>query len=291
MGAERAGPQNVFCISRDIFDHSYVGAGNAGRDPWTRMEAWEWLVSRANYRPSQIDVRGETVTLGRGQLVVTQEKLAQRWKWTRKQVRTFLDGLQARSMIGRETGTPKGQHQTLVTISNYEIYQFLEAHLGPPKRQPKGHPRATQGPQSNTVNKENKNNTHTEGDLFDEVEAAFADYNAVARQRGLTVAGTLSSDRRRALRARLDMFGGLEGWRKAMKILAASAFLCGQTGGTFRADLTWLIAKDNAEKFRKLVEGGYGNGQHAGGTRPSPEDDIPEFVRAAEAAKRARTSC
>jgi hypothetical protein len=46
-------------------------------------------------------------------------------------------------MIGRETGTPKGSHQTLLTISNYEVYQFLEDYLGQPKRQPKGNPRAT----------------------------------------------------------------------------------------------------------------------------------------------------
>jgi hypothetical protein len=73
---------------------------------------------------------------------MTQPRLAEEWGWTLKQVRGFLDGLQDRSMIGRETGTPKGSHQTKLTISNYELYQFLEAHLGQPKRPPKGSPRA-----------------------------------------------------------------------------------------------------------------------------------------------------
>ena len=59
--ADHNGPQNVFCVSRDIFKHSYVGAGNAGRDPWTRMEAWLYLLSRANFKPSEIDIRGEII--------------------------------------------------------------------------------------------------------------------------------------------------------------------------------------------------------------------------------------
>jgi hypothetical protein len=281
--------RDFFCVSRGIFSHPYVGGGNAGRDPWSRMEAWLWLIAKARFKPSEIDIRGQRVSLARGQYVVTHAKLAQEWGWTVKQVRGFLDGLEHREMIVRKTGSPKGSHQTLLTISNYELYQLLEEHLGQPKGhprgQPKGSPRATKE-KGNTVKTEN---THTEGDLFDgEVRQAFDAYNAVAKRRELSIARDLTPDRQKELRSRLDQFGGIPGWTQAMKRLDASAFLCGRiNGSTFRADLNWLIDPKKTASFRKLVEGGYSNGLHADGAR-ADADGRPEWVRAAEEADAAR---
>jgi hypothetical protein len=111
----------------------------------------------------------------------------------------------------------------------------------------------------------------------------------VAKRRGLSIARDLTNDRRKAIRGRLNDFGGLDGWRDAMEKLEASAFLCGQTGGSFRAELNWLIdpSPKATAKFRKLVEGGYGNGLHAVATGHAAADDIPEHVRAFEDALKA----
>jgi hypothetical protein len=132
------GPQNVFCVSRAVFDHPIVGAGNAGKDPWSLMEAWLWLVSSASYRPSEIEVRGEIITVERGQYLTTTPLLAKRWNWTEKQVRTYLDKISRHNSAIRETGIPKGSRPSVITICNYDVYQFLESHLGQPKRRPKG---------------------------------------------------------------------------------------------------------------------------------------------------------
>jgi len=273
-------PKNVFTLSRDIFDHSYVGAGNAGRDPWTRMEAWAWLIARANYRPSEIDIRGEIVLLGRGQLVVTLGSLSERWKWSVKQVRTFLDRIQQLDMIGRKTGTPKGSHQTIVTISNYDVYQFLEDYLGQPKRPPKGNPRATQGQQSNKNNKKNTKNTRageSAGHVQVEVEQAFDAYNETAERVGLSRALKLTAGRRTALLARLKDAGGVGGWLQALSHVESSAFLCGGGSQGFKPDLDWLL---KPEKFVKVFEGGYGaiKSPAVNGQRPDLSH-LPEHVR------------
>jgi hypothetical protein len=274
------GPKNVFALSRDIFDHSYVGAGNGGRDPWSRLEAWAWLIARANYRPSEIDVRGDIVTLRRGQLVITHQKLAERWHWTVKQVRTFLDRLQQLGMIGRETGTPKGSHQTVLPISNYDIYQFLEGYLGHPERRPKGSPRATQGQQSNKENKENTKRAPSAegaGHAGLEVEEAFGAYNETAGRCGLSQATVLNPKRRADIRSRLKEVG-IQGWRKALANVEASAFLCGNGSQGFKADLDWLLTSG---KFFRVFEGGYGNGA-AQAQSDSPHVLNAEIQRIAE---------
>jgi hypothetical protein len=145
MGANQTGPQNVFCVSRKLFDHPIVGAGNAGKDPWSLMEAWMDLIASAQYKPSELEIRGQIVTIERGQFLTTIGALAKRWMWSEKEVRTFLDRIQRHNLAIRETGTPKGSRPTVLTLCNYNIYQFLEGHLGQPKRQPKGSPTAAQG--------------------------------------------------------------------------------------------------------------------------------------------------
>jgi hypothetical protein len=152
---DNGGPSNVFQVSRDIFDHPIVGAGNGGVDPWSKMEAWEWLLATARYRPSEIMIRGEVVTIEIGQFMATFHSLAERWKWTVKKVRIFLGHLQSAGMIERKTGmsegSPKGAHASIISICNYSVYQFLEDYLardqGQPEGQPKCNPTAAQGQQ------------------------------------------------------------------------------------------------------------------------------------------------
>jgi len=156
------GPRNVFAVSRQIFNHPIVGAGNGGKERWSVMEAWMWLVSEASYKPHEIQVCGDLVMLQRGQLVTTRANLAARWKWTEKEVRGFLDKICRFNMATRETGHGKGHPPTMLTLCNYDVYQFLEGYLGPNKGPTKGQPRANEGPhliRDNTGNTVNKGNT------------------------------------------------------------------------------------------------------------------------------------
>lgn len=87
-----------------------------------------------------------------------------------------------------------------------------------------------------------------------ELDTALHAYNRVAERTGLPVAQRLTDARRKSLRARLAECGGQDGWLMAMAKLENSPFLLGQNDKRWKADLGFIL---RAEKFTKLMEGGY----------------------------------
>lgn len=165
--------------------HPIVGCGNGGREPWSKFEAWIDLIAEASWKQRHIVNKGRTILLERGELMAARAWLAQRWNWSEKQVRTFIDKLEQESMLAEVTpklvhpegqqngtqksqreGTQKGQQKTnqvrVLSISNYNIYQTASeildlidgqqgGHgqgqpLGQRKGQQQGQQRASEGP-------------------------------------------------------------------------------------------------------------------------------------------------
>jgi hypothetical protein len=108
-------------IARGILDHPVVGA----RKPYSRLEAWQWLLLEAAWKPHRVPISyGRTravVSLDRGQLSYSLRFMASKWGWSVKPVTTFLNGLETDQMIATQTDTG----QTLITICNYNAYQLL----------------------------------------------------------------------------------------------------------------------------------------------------------------------
>jgi hypothetical protein len=108
-------------IARGILDHPVVGA----RKPYSRLEAWLWLLLEAAWKPRRVPIsNGRTrgvASLDRGQLSHSLRFMARKWGWTVKPVTTFLNGLETDNMIATQTDTG----QTLITICNYNAYQLL----------------------------------------------------------------------------------------------------------------------------------------------------------------------
>ena len=108
-------------IARGILDHPIVGA----RKPYSRLEAWQWLLLEAAWKPHRVPIsNGRTrgvVSLDRGQLSHSLRFMARKWGWTVKPVMTFLNGLETDTMVTTQTDTG----QTLITICNYNAYQLL----------------------------------------------------------------------------------------------------------------------------------------------------------------------
>lgn len=97
------------------------------------------------------------------------------------------------------------------------------------------------------------------------VQEAYELWNATALACGLTQ-GKLTPARRKAIGARLRENDGLTGWKQMLAGIERSSFLTGgqpgRNGGqSFRADLDFVL---KPAKFQKILEGGYGNGRHAG---------------------------
>lgn len=88
-------------------------------EPFTRGQAWVDLILMASHRASTSRVRGVRVDLERGQLAAAVRFLANRWRWSKGKVQRFLDELETDKQIG----TQKNNVSTVITITNYGLYQ------------------------------------------------------------------------------------------------------------------------------------------------------------------------
>ena len=111
------------------------------------------------------------------------------------------------------------------------------------------------------------------------VKKAFDNYNIAAKELGLPVAGKLTEDRRRKLRARL-VEHGLEGWNGALVQIEKSSFLRGENDRGWRASLDFLLQPSS---LNKVIEGYYADEKPA----PTAPPKGPEMTHVSVACARA----
>lgn len=114
--------RGVFAVDRGIWDHPVLQS----RDPYSKREAWLWLLSAATWRAKAVFVDGKRVELKRGQLAHSIRFMAEQWCWPKSNVCRFLHTLKTETMIGTESGTGI----TVITISKYEEYQKVSLPRG-----------------------------------------------------------------------------------------------------------------------------------------------------------------
>jgi hypothetical protein len=107
--------RGVFAVDRGIWDHDVL----VDDQPFSRREAWLWLLSEAAWKPHRRRLAGRSVELDRGQCAASLRFLAGKWRWTESRVRRFLDLLKSEGMI--DAATDAGI--TVITISKYDRYQ------------------------------------------------------------------------------------------------------------------------------------------------------------------------
>jgi hypothetical protein len=112
----------VFAVDRGVFDHPLLATG----EPYSRREAWLWLVAEAAWKPRQINRHGTVIELQRGQLAHSIRFMADAWGWSKSSVDRFLTRLKTGTMIGTDGGTAS----LVITICNYDAYQ----RIGLPER-------------------------------------------------------------------------------------------------------------------------------------------------------------
>jgi DnaD/phage-associated family protein len=137
--------------------------------PFDKRSAWIDLLLSANHDDNKVLIGNILVDVNRGSFITSEVKLAERWGWTRKTVRCFLDVLIRDNMLTKK-GTSK---YTTVTIVNYGLYQLQ----GPTKDTAKGQQRDSKGPaleqQRNTNNNVyNSNNENNEEEEEERIPAA-----------------------------------------------------------------------------------------------------------------------
>jgi len=107
--------RGVFAVDRAIWEHDYL----VDSAPFSRREAWLWLVSEAAWKPHRRRIAGKTYELSRGQLAASMRFIASKWHWSEARVRRFLNGLKNEGMI--DANTDAGL--TVLTICKYDSYQ------------------------------------------------------------------------------------------------------------------------------------------------------------------------
>ena len=102
-------------MHRGWLDHPMLG-----REPYCKRAAWVWLVEHAAWKSYVVTVRGQIITLGRGQQAASHRYLANAWKWDKGRVERFLKTLKDEEAIASETVLG----ETILVICNYDKYQI-----------------------------------------------------------------------------------------------------------------------------------------------------------------------
>ena len=129
-------------IHRKIWDNSLWQD-----TPFSKGQAWIDLLLMANWKEKEVRIGNSPLKMERGQFLTSTVKLSERWKWSRVKVSSFLNSLQALSMLCKKS-TSK---YTVVTIVNYDLYQLTNEEINI-KKTSKKHQKNT----TNNINNINK---------------------------------------------------------------------------------------------------------------------------------------
>lgn len=122
--------------------------------PYDKAHAWLDLLLSANHKEAKILMDNTLIKLEKGSFFTSELKLADRWGWSKKKVRNFLELLSNDNMIVKES-TKKG---TKITIVNYEVYQQRGNHEGTITEPQRNHEGTITEPLRNTNNNDNNDN-------------------------------------------------------------------------------------------------------------------------------------
>jgi hypothetical protein len=161
-------------IRRAMREHWLVGFGqpvtpcDPEKGAYSRAEAFIDLIMECRYEAGTVNNNGRKMRIQPGQLLGAVSWLANRWNWTPKTVRGFLDKLEGDEMIerfsptpdtelnGHELGNQKGRFANIISICNYALYQISDRSQGQVNGQVEGQSRASSGPVEGNNNKDNK---------------------------------------------------------------------------------------------------------------------------------------
>lgn len=89
-------------------------------EPFTKAQAWIDLFLNANHKDDILNIRGNIISVKRGQIAWSELTMAKRWKWSKNKVRRFLKLLETIQQIEQQ----KDRYiTTIITILNYEEHQ------------------------------------------------------------------------------------------------------------------------------------------------------------------------
>lgn len=111
-------------------------------DPFSRRDAWVWLIENAAHKDVEIDIKGHPCILQTGQMMHSVRYLAEQWMWGKSTVQRFLKQIEKSGKItlshklklgqvsGTVSGTEVGTPYAVITVCNYTKYQQVSQKAG-----------------------------------------------------------------------------------------------------------------------------------------------------------------
>jgi hypothetical protein len=121
--------------------------------PFTRGQAWIDMLMKTNFQDKSERIDGHLITSERGQLVMSQSRMASRWGWSRGRVQSFLKTLETRHQIKQQNSPVT----SIITICNYDDGQNFQQQK---KQQKSSRAAADQQQSSSSSIRKNSYNTY-----------------------------------------------------------------------------------------------------------------------------------
>lgn len=131
-------PKGFIKLDRTIFEHWIFQDAD-------KFKAFVDLIQLMRWKDETLILGNEVVVIPRGSYYTSELKLGERWGWSRKKVRAYLNLLEKEGMLNKK-GTTKG---TTLTLVNYEVYQGEGTTEGTSKEQRRNIKRTTKEHQKN----------------------------------------------------------------------------------------------------------------------------------------------
>lgn len=104
-------------IWRDLQEHTIWTC-----EPFSKGQAWIDLLLMANYKENSFVMGNEVIKAEVGSVITSELRLMNRWKWSKKKLRSFMKLLEDMEMIKRIPN----HKRTTIFILNYKEYQQKE---------------------------------------------------------------------------------------------------------------------------------------------------------------------
>jgi len=225
-------------IYRSIQEHWTYTA-----EAFSKGQAWVDLILSANHTERKILMGNELILIKRGQLVTSELKLMKKWKWSKTKVRNYLLTLQKDNMIIKESDSKK----TMITICNYDKYQFTETT----EKLRENHGKSRKRLQEDT----NKNvNTFKNDKKFINVDAVVNDFNetccGVFEKQAVE---RLSENTKELLKTAAKFLDDNQlSFKDYFQLCTKDQFLTGTKNNNFLASFQYLIKQDVIERVLNL---------------------------------------
>jgi hypothetical protein len=217
-------------------------------------QAWIDLLLLASYRPRRVSIRRIAIELEPGELCYSQLSLADRWKWNRKTVKSFLDELARREMILIKADKRLTRLTTVITIQNWNHYQG-DGHLTGQRRDIGTGTNKKIDNLENVEKEEARSLVQTNSyDMTDQrVSEIVGVWNKFAKRVSLSPVSKVTPKRKNGVKARLKEENFDMG--ELLKAIESQPFLLGHNQRAWRVDFDWIFL--HPDNYIKIIEGKY----------------------------------